>query len=203
MKSSSVVYCILAVPYLILGGCSQKQSTKNAAQVVEANYGGFKSQVDWGKHLVTTGGCNDCHTPKMMTAMGPVNDTTLTLSGHPANGHIPDVNRDEMESKGLSVSNDFTAWVGPWGITYAANLTPDETGIGNWTQAQFFKAIRERKFMGMDGTRPLLPPMSIMAVNYATMSDNELAAVFAYLKSLKPVHNEVPAPEPPVMAVKH
>jgi hypothetical protein len=45
--------------------------------------------------------------------------------------------------------------------------------------------------------------MSIMAVNYATMSDDELAAVFAYLKSVKPVHNVVPAPEPPVTAVKH
>ena len=203
MKSSPVVNCILAVSCLVFGGCSQKQSSKNAVQAVEANYGGFNSQVAWGKHLVTIGGCNDCHTPKMMTAMGPVNDTTLTLSGHPANGHIPDVNRTEMESKGLSVSNDFTTWVGPWGISYAANLTPDGTGIGNWTQAQFFKAIRERKFMGMDGTRPLLPPMSIMAVNYATMSNDELAAVFAYLKSVKPVHNVVPAPEPPVTAVKH
>ena len=55
----------------------------------------------------------------------------------------PDVDRKEVESKGLAVTNDLTAWVGPWGISYAANITSDSTGIGNWSEAQFILCLRE------------------------------------------------------------
>jgi hypothetical protein len=103
-----------------------------------------------------------------------------------------------MEGKGLAVTNDLTAWVGPWGISYAANLTPDETGIGNWSEQQFIKAIREGKLKGMDGTRPLLPPMPWQ--EFGQMKDEELKAIFAYLKTIKPVNNVVPPAAPPVMA---
>ncbi len=168
----------------------------------KTNFGGFGNQVAWGRHLVTIGGCNDCHTPKIMTAMGPVPDTTRILSGHPAGSPALPVNRSEIEGKGLAVTNDLTVWDGPWGISFAANLTPDETGIGNWTQEQFFKAIREKKFQGMDGTRPLLPPMNSIAEGINAMSDDELAAVFAYLKTIKPISNVVPQPIQPVMANK-
>lgn len=129
--------------------------------------------------------------------MGPVPDTSLLLSGHPASVPAPDVNRKEMEGKGLAVTNDLTAWVGPWGISYAANLTPDETGIGNWSEQQFIKAIREGKLKGMDGTRPLLPPMPWQ--EFGQMKDEELKAIFAYLKTIKPVNNVVPPAAPPVM----
>jgi mono/diheme cytochrome c family protein len=71
---------------------------------------------------------------------------------------------------------------------YASNITPDkETGIGNWTDAQLIKAIRE-------GIRPdgsiIGPPMPI--VFYRGMSDNDAKAVVAYLRNLKPVKNQVP-----------
>jgi hypothetical protein len=189
-------------------GCNQKQSSTDKAEAkttMASNimYGGFKSEVLWGKHLVIVGGCNDCHTPKKMTAMGPVPDMAIQLSGHPANAPVPDINRKEMEGKGLIVTNDLTVWIGPWGVSYAANLTPDETGVGNWTSAQFIKAIRERKFHGLDGTRPLLPPMSFVAEGInSDMSDAELTAIFTYLKSIKPVHNLVPQPQPPILAAR-
>jgi hypothetical protein len=54
----------------------------------------------------------------------------------------PNVNRKELESKGLFASNTLTAWVGPWGISYSANLTSDSTGIGMWKEEQFLYAIR-------------------------------------------------------------
>ena len=205
MKLHSINTCVWVIlSLLVVVGCNQSQSAKKTdIPVTTVNYGGFKSQVEWGRHLVLIGGCNDCHTPKKMTAMGPVPDTSMMLAGHPSNIPPPVVNRSEMEKQGLAVTNDLTVWIGPWGISYAANLTPDETGIGNWTQAQFFKAIREGKFMGMDGTRPLLPPMSFIAEGVRVMSNDELAAVFAYLKSVKPVHNLVPQPEPPEIVVKH
>ena len=51
---------------------------------------------------------------------------------------------------------------------------------------------REGKYKGLDGSRPLLPPMPWP--NFAQMTDEDLKAVFAYLKSTKPVRNIVPTP---------
>jgi mono/diheme cytochrome c family protein len=74
---------------------------------------------------------------------------------------------------------------------YASNITPDkDTGIGNWTDAQLIKAIRE-------GIRPdgsiIGPPMPI--VLYRGLSDTDVKAIVAYLRNIKPVKNEVPKSE--------
>lgn len=159
-------------------------------------YGGFESQVKWGEHIVTIGGCHDCHTPKKMGPMGPEDDSTRLLSGHPADMPVPDVDRAMIESKGLVTTQTLTSWVGPWGVSFSANLTSDTTGIGAWKEEQFFMAIREGKYKGLAGSRPLLPPMPWHM--YRHMTDDELKAVFAYLKSTKPIVNVVPAPLPPV-----
>jgi hypothetical protein len=113
----------------------------------------------------------------------------------------PDVNRKEMETKGLSVTNTLTSWVGPWGISYAANLTSDATGIGNWTESAFITALRKGKYEGIESGRSLLPPMP--SAMYTSMSDDELKAIFAFLKSTKPINNVVPLAQPPVLAVSH
>lgn len=152
------------------------------------------SLVKRGRYLVTIMGCNDCHSPKIMTPHGPDIDSARMLSGHPASMPLPPV--DESKTRGYVLFNmTATAMKGPWGTSFAANLTSDETGIGNWTEAQFFKAIREGKYKGMEGTRPLLPPMPWPG--YAKASDEDLHAIFAYLKSTPPVENRVPAPIPP------
>ncbi|MHC2993246.1 diheme cytochrome c-553 [Pontibacter sp. HJ8] len=151
-----------------------------------------------GEHLVLIGACHDCHSPKKMTEKGMEIDFSRALSGHPSDMPPPDVNRKEMEQKGLAVTQTLTAWVGPWGISYAANLTSDATGIGNWTEKHFFTAIRQGKHKGLENNRMLLPPMPWDM--YRNMTDEELRAVFAYLKSTKPIKNVVPAPQPPVTA---
>lgn len=155
--------------------------------------------VKRGEYLVTIGGCNDCHSPKIMTAQGPAPDPARLLSGHPSSEALPPITDKSMTGPGqwTLFSPSLTAAVGPWGTSFAANLTPDDTGMGAWTEAQFFKAIREGKSKGMDGTRPMLPPMPWPSI--AKMSDDDLRAVFAYLKSLPPVKNVVPNPMPPVM----
>ena len=191
----------LAIGAVLLSQCSQEPASQHAGLVTEAktpHYGGFDSQIKWGEHIVTVSGCHDCHTPKKMTAFGPVLDSTRLLSGHPADMPAPDVNRAEMEQKGLAVTGTLTAWVGPWGTSYTANITSDDTGIGTWSEAQFMRALREGKFKGLEGSRPLLPPMPWEM--YKNMTDDEIKAIYAYLKSTKPVRNIVPAAEPPLAA---
>ena len=148
-----------------------------------------------GEYLVTLGGCNHCHSPKVFTEMGPVPDTTKLLSGHPAASKLPPIDTSMVQpGKWILTSGDLTAWVGPWGISYGANLTPDEpTGIGTWTDEVFIKAIRTGKHMGIG--RPIMPPMPWPDIAKAT--DEDLKAIFAYLKSLPPIRNQVPDPVPP------
>ncbi|MBK9404683.1 MAG: c-type cytochrome [Ignavibacteria bacterium] len=197
MKTKLSALCFILISCIFLfSQCSDTGKDKNS--LPKASYGGFDSQIKWGEHLVTIGGCNDCHTPKKMTPQGPVPDESLMLSGHPEKMPAPDVDRKEMESKGLIVTQDLTAWVGPWGISYAANITPDATGIGSWQESNFITALREGKFKGMTSARNLLPPMPWQL--FKEMSDDEIKAIFAYLKSIKPVKNIVPQPEPPVSA---
>jgi len=74
---------------------------------------------------------------------------------------------------------------------YSSNITPDrETGIGKWSDAQIIAAIRE-------GRRPngsiIGPPMP-MAL-YRDLSDSDVKAIVAYLRSVKAVRNAVPKSE--------
>jgi mono/diheme cytochrome c family protein len=186
------------------GNASQKEVSKGLVPPDSSDYHGFANQIAWGKFLVQVGGCGDCHTPKKMTPAGIRPDMSMYLAGFPANAPTPQINRKKIESKGLMVTKGNSVWIGPWGITYSANITPDETGIGSWTKAQFIRAIRKGKWMGEENSRHFLPPMNFVADNLnRELSDNELKAVFAYLKSIKPVHNVVPAPVPPVSIGKH
>ena len=180
----------------LLTQCTQNQAA-NPQEEAGANAPSEAELVARGGYLVTIGGCNDCHTPKIMTAHGLDFDSTRLLSGHPANEPAPKVlDLDRVKTGEVLVFNGgFTSGAGPWGTSFSANLTPDDTGTGNWTFDQFKKAIREGKSKGMDGTRPLLPPMPWF--NYAKMSDDDLRAVFAYLRSLPPINNAVPTPLPP------
>ncbi len=168
------------------------------AYTPEPKYGGYESEIAYGEHLVIIGGCNDCHTPKKMTDQGMVPDESLKLSGHISSMPAPDIDRKMAESKGLSVTNTLTAWVGPWGISYARNLTPDSTGMGAWTLEQFARSLREGKFSGLEGGRMMLPPMPWQEIGQ--MTDAEISAVYAYLRSIKPIHNVVPNAQPPVSA---
>ena len=200
MKNKLIVICfLLASCIFIFSQCSENSSTKKETDQKQ-KFGGFESQVKWGEHLVLLGGCNDCHTPKKMTPQGPVPDNTLLLSGHPADMPAPDIDRKEVESKGLAVTQTLTAWVGPWGISYSGNLTPDETGIGTWQESNFLTSIKEGKYKGISGSRPLMPPMPWEQLRM--LSDDELKAMFAYLKSIKPIKNIVPMYQPPVSAQK-
>jgi hypothetical protein len=147
-----------------------------------------------GGYLVNTSGCHDCHSPKVMTPKGPEPDPERLLSGHPSALPLPVVNKEALKDWVL-FNQHQTAIAGPWGVSFSANLTSDETGIGNWTEEQFFRALRKGKYKGLEGSRTLLPPMPWQV--YGTMTNTDIRAMFEYLKSTKPVSNIVPAPIAP------
>jgi hypothetical protein len=186
MRRREMVLCIsmfaLGGIVLLLVGCSGNSSEPSPAER--------------GKYLVTAGGCNDCHSPKTLTATGPVSDEKRLLSGYPASAKLPEIPKSILGPTqwGAITTNDMTAWAGPWGVSFAYNLTPHAaTGIGNWTEALFIQTIRSGKFMGT--SRDILPPMPWQEIG--NLTDSDLKAIFAYLRSLPPIDNAVPAPLPP------
>jgi hypothetical protein len=155
-----------------------------------------------GSYLVTVASCSDCHSPKKFTPQGPVPDSTKLLSGHPAEAPLMPIDKKVLTpGNWILISPDLTAFAGPWGISYTANLTPDTaTGIGAWTDNVFIQTIRTGKHLGQEGGRPILPPMPWYYVSKCT--DEDLKAIFTYLRSLPPIINKVPAPTPPDEVVK-
>ena len=147
-----------------------------------------------GKYLVAVAGCSDCHTPMKMTAKGPAPDMERMLSGHPEAVKLPEAPKPQGPWiwSGAATS---TAFAGPWGITYAANLTPDKnTGLGIWTQDMFVSALRTGKHWGQPGARDIQPPMPWKS--YSQMTTDDLKAIYAYLQTLPPVANHVPDYQP-------
>lgn len=173
----------------ICGGLALAVSVANGGKDTDA-------QIARGSYLATVSGCHDCHSPKVFSPEGiPTPDQTRLMAGHIAGTKLPEIDKRAFApGYWYQMSPDLTAFVGPWGVSYAANLTPDEqTGIGLWTEEVFVSAIRSGKHMG--NGRPILPPMPWPYLAQAT--DEDLAALFAYLKSLPAIKNPVPAPTPP------
>jgi hypothetical protein len=150
-----------------------------------------------GKYLVTIAHCNDCHTPWTMGARGPEPDLSRLLSGHPETLAMPAAPQVGDGPWAWVGAGTMTAFAGPWGVSFAANLTPDkETGLGSWSEEMFRQSMRTGRHQGAG--RPILPPMPYQ--NVAAMTNEDLGAVFAYLRSIPPIHNRVPQPIEPVAA---
>lgn len=152
--------------------------------------------VKRGQYLLTILACGDCHTPFKMGPSGPEPDMTRAYSGHPADLKLPPPPK-LPDGWLFTASATNTAFAGPWGISYAPNLTPDPTGLGQWTEEMFVQALRTGKHAGVG--RPILPPMPWQWMG--KMTDEDLKAVFAALRAQRPVKNaappSVPAAPPP------
>jgi mono/diheme cytochrome c family protein len=154
---------------------------------------GTADRVARGEYLVKSMGCGDCHTPTKVGPDGPEPDQSRTLSGHPGSLVMPPAPPPSGPWI-ASVGATMTAWSGPWGVSYTANLTPDpETGLGQWTEQQFVDTIRSGRHLGRG--RPILPPMPWPAAS--NLTDADLASIFAYLRTIPAVVNRVPDPLPP------
>jgi mono/diheme cytochrome c family protein len=157
-----------------------------------------QAQIERGRMLVIGGVCHDCHTPKKFGPNGPEPDMDRMLSGHPEDSKVTAPYQPAPGSPWVvATTAGLTAWSGPWGVSFPANLTPDPlTGLrsGVWTEELFIKALRTGKHMGT--SRTILPPMPWMF--YGQLSDEELKAIWAYLGTIRPIRNHVPDPIPPV-----
>ncbi len=152
-----------------------------------------EDMVKRGEYIVATSGCNDCHTPWIMGEYGPAPDMTRMLSGHPSG--IAITRQASLTAPWeVATSGTNTAISGPWGISFTANLTPDPAGVlSQYSEDQFIATMRTGLRMGQG--RPLLPPMPWPV--YGQLTDDDLRAVFAYLRTIPPVANTVPEPIPP------
>jgi len=141
-----------------------------------------------GRYLVdAVASCGQCHTPRRSA----LEDPDRYLSGHPQGAQAPKFSMDLIrQGVLLSISPTYTAFSGPWGVSYATNLTPDATGLGGWTEDAFIRAMRTGKHLGDPNKRGTLPPMPWR--HYRGMTDADLRAIWAYLQTIAPVSNAVP-----------
>lgn len=120
--------------------------------------------VKYGGYLTNAAGCRECHSP---VKQGQV-----------------------IESLAFSGGRDF---IFPNGIVKSANITPDnETGLGEWSSEKFidrFKSYKNEADLSPVGADKL---NTVMPWNmYAGMDTSDLQAIFAYLKTIKPIKDEV------------
>jgi hypothetical protein len=180
VKWISILVCVagLAVPALLSGGCAAKPATAG------------EGDAERGRYLVASLGCGDCHSPKVMGPRGLQEDGAMLLAGHPEGNPLPPP--PALSGPWIAAATwDQTAWTGPWGTSYATNLTPDEnTGIGSWSEETFVSSLRTGRHMGV--SRPVLPPMPWRSLK--NLTDEDLCSIYAYLRTIAPVHNRVPEP---------
>lgn len=189
--SGSIPTILTTVFLLIFIGCKEKEYDP----IPEEKELSGKDYQQRGEYLVKSIGCMDCHSPKKMGEKGPEVMTELHLSGYPSNRELPKIDTANLKNGWMLMNQDLTAAVGPWGVSFASNITSDDTGIGNWSLEQFKTALTKGKFKGLENGRDLLPPMPWQ--NFANLTNEDLRAIYTYLQSTKPVNNVVPNPIPP------
>jgi hypothetical protein len=188
--SGSLMFALLLLATVALAACNggAPEQPRGAGAPGEQT----RDQAERGRYLVDTSGCHDCHTPFKMGDRGPEPDMELALSGHPQQLEMPPPPRLQEPWMWVGAATN-TAFAGPWGISYSINLTPDEqTGIGTWSEQTFINSIRTGRHLGVG--RPVMPPMPWPA--YANFTDEDLRAIFIYLRSVRPISNKVPEGQP-------
>ena len=188
----SVAVGILLVTLLACMGKSKKTDGK-VVNIESAPLKDSSALVARGQYLVNSIGCADCHSPKRMGANGPEIIPELNLSGFPSDGTVPPIDLNSISNGWVMFNPDGTSHLGPWGQTFVANITSDPSGIGNWTEENFIRSIRQGKYKGLENSRDLLPLMPWYF--YKNLTDDDLSSIYYYLKTTNPVYNIVPAPK--------
>ena len=185
-------FAALIASAVVFGGCKAKVEGTTGSADSSKTKAAAMSPVERGKYLVTIIGCEHCHTPWKMGEKGPELDNSRMLSGHPEAMIMPPPPKMGMPWM-AAIAATFTSFTGPFGTSYSKNLTPDTSGLGKWDETTFMLAIRNGKHMG--NGRPIMPPMPWQNIREAT--DDDLKAIFAYLKTIPPIKNNPPEYQPP------
>lgn len=120
-----------------------------------------------GGYLATLMHCAQCHTP--------LDEKTMT----------------PLEDKAFSGGQKFELPFMGTGVLYSQNITPDKkTGIGAWSDDEITNALTKLKHK--DG-KPIVGPMMILGMNWSKMQEGDVKDVVAWLRSVKPVENKIPA----------
>tara|TARA_R110002167_G_scaffold199899_1_gene403225 strand:- start:1796 stop:2404 length:609 start_codon:yes stop_codon:yes gene_type:complete len=193
-NSFLALMALLSITSVVLTACtgtsgSPKEAVKNIALPAKLD---STALVQRGTYLVEVIGCADCHSPKRMGPQGPEIITELHLSGFPQEGKLPPIDAATVQNGWMMFSPDLTSAVGPWGQSFASNITSDATGIGNWPEENFVRALRKGKYKGLENSRNLLPPMPW--ASFKNLTDEDIKAIYYFLKTTKPVANIVPEP---------
>lgn len=184
-----LLFLFLIPSIVVLIGCGNQEAKVSETQ--ETTEMTADQLVTRGEYLVNFAGCHDCHSPKEQSGQEMVMIKERLLSGYPAEKTIIQGDPEVLKQGWILFIPDLTSASGPWGVSFSANLTSDQTGIGNWTEENFIRAMKEGLYKGIPNSRQLLPPMPWQ--NFANAEDDDLRAIFAYLKSTTPVNNIVPA----------
>lgn len=190
MRKLNLVIGLITASSIAIIACSGESKPEQKSPILSQS-----EMVTRGEYLVAAIGCDDCHSPKKMGAKGPEVIPELRLSGYPANRPVEKIDTSVIKRGWMVMGPDLTVAAGPWGISFAANITSDGTGIGNWSESNFITAIRDGKAKGLKNGRSLLPPMPWF--NFAKLTDEDLKSILAYLKTTNPVNNVPPAPIAP------
>ena len=143
------------------GGAAAIGAVAVLASGLSAPVAADDAQIARGRYLVGIAGCSDCHTPGGM--MGAA-DMKRYLGG---------------SDVGFSIPGE--------GVYVGQNLTPDnETGIGRWTSDDIITAIRNGKRPDGSELSGVMPSAS-----FARLTDEDAAAIAAFLKSIPPVNNKI------------
>jgi hypothetical protein len=190
---STVLFSVTCLAYVVLVNAKAHSVTPEKAPPPSA--AASAARIERGAHLVRTMGCNDCHTPWKVGPHGPEPDMSRALTGHPADLVMPAPPTLPPGPWTWVAAGTNTAFAGPWGVSFTANLTPDpETGLGKWTEETFIQTMKTGRHEGKG--RKLLPPMPYPII--AALNEEDIRSLFAYLQSLPPVKNRVPQPiDPP------
>jgi hypothetical protein len=190
---STVLFSVTCLAYVVLVNVKAHSVTPEKAPPFGPAVSA--ARIERGAHLVRSMGCNDCHTPWKVGPHGPEPDMSRALTGHPADLVMPAPPTLPPGPWTWVAAGTNTAFAGPWGVSFTANLTPDaETGLGKWTEETFIQTMKTGRHEGKG--RKLLPPMPYPIV--AALGDEDMRSLFAYLQSLPPVKNRVPQPiDPP------
>lgn len=189
--SRSMLTLLLAAAAAIVATPSPRTARAGDLSVAAPDH-----KVARGQYLVTIAGCNDCHTPLKAGPDGVERDMSRMLSGHPEQLSLPPPPAPGNGPWQVTAAETFTAWSGPWGVSFTANLTPDaDTGLGRWTLRNFRDTIRSGRHLGRG--RLILPPMPIPM--YQHLTDEDLEAIYSYLRTIPAVRNRVPEPLPPAV----